>query len=974
MSLLAGEVLRPAPNVVVYTFGRCWRSTGLDIRLPHLMDYAAGVLVLVSLLLLTCVDAHSHSCIHDRIVQTRRERGLPLYSVAHQQYSDSWSSNTSVLSTGRRLQQGSDPNTWAQLRIVINYDQLGTLAGRDCLNAGDVVAVDNPSSPSAVCSDSQQVYQDCYYTCLAADVMNSAKRTALQQAMSTVVTWWERTLLVNPITGNLKLSSNSACGLDGGVNVPSSFSSTGVANADLVLFVTARPTTGSTLAWAVGCERDQWGRAVAGQVNVGPQYVGDSSANNLLLKTLRHEITHVLGFDPSAFDSYRVGSTKQLQPQVTVSIYDSNLGKQVTRVVTPNVMARGAQHFAMDTASFPGIELEDGGGSGTAGSHWEKRLLHNELMTGTISDDSVTSVLTLALLQDSGWYTANFSQADYLLWGAGQGATFVTQRCNKWGAAYFCTSNNSPQCTADRSGLGYCDIVTYNGDLPRNSQYFSQPDVGGRDPYADYCPYVESGNGDTCLSGGSGGDPNLGELTCPNCRCFGSTLAKSGVSRGSGTPSLGCYQTRCLDNSTLQVSAGGNWAQCPTEGGTVTFTGFSGSVTCPPAVSICTVYDALGGCPNSCSQQGNCVNNTCICYDGFQGADCSYGNCPNGCSGNGDCSSSGSCVCRSGYTGIDCSTKVCDSNCAINGGTCVDGVCKFRCSSYQGYTCTNATSLESSLSFCADTIALNNSATYCAPSDPSVLEQLETTTIQTNYDTLLPTGISFINGGDCKKAAKNLACWLSLQRCDSDGVSRLRTCKSACDSYNKACGGRLDCSSSNLQFSSQSESDSRQCTGQPTKQQWWRLGLNPIVFFVLIGVGVSLLICITLAFLRWCCRRRNKARTGRWQADMIPTVHPSLQSETMVRLQTEGQRSSYASPYPPGYAQYPAVYPPQPATAYPLASPQQVYPAQPTYAAPPPPRTPATPALPPYTAPALSVPPPSSSNGPVPLYPSVPAK
>lgn len=41
-------------------------------------------------------------------------------------------------------------------------------------------------------------------------------------------------------------------------------SSEGVSDADLVLLVTTRPTTGNTLAWAVACERDQWGRAIAG--------------------------------------------------------------------------------------------------------------------------------------------------------------------------------------------------------------------------------------------------------------------------------------------------------------------------------------------------------------------------------------------------------------------------------------------------------------------------------------------------------------------------------------------------------------------------------------------------------------------------------------------------------------------------------------------------------------------------------------
>lgn len=47
------------------------------------------------------------------------------------------------------------------------------------------------------------------------------------------------------------------------------YSSEGVADADLVLLVTTRPTTGNTLAWAVACERDQWGRAIAGTFLIG---------------------------------------------------------------------------------------------------------------------------------------------------------------------------------------------------------------------------------------------------------------------------------------------------------------------------------------------------------------------------------------------------------------------------------------------------------------------------------------------------------------------------------------------------------------------------------------------------------------------------------------------------------------------------------------------------------------------------------
>ncbi|KAK9087015.1 hypothetical protein Syun_029409 [Stephania yunnanensis] len=75
------------------------------------------------------------------------------------------------------------------------------------------------------------------------------------------------------ITGNLRLSGYSACGQDGGVQLPREYVEEGVSNADLVLLVTTRPTTGNTLAWAVACERDQWGRAIAGLVNVAPRHL-----------------------------------------------------------------------------------------------------------------------------------------------------------------------------------------------------------------------------------------------------------------------------------------------------------------------------------------------------------------------------------------------------------------------------------------------------------------------------------------------------------------------------------------------------------------------------------------------------------------------------------------------------------------------------------------------------------------------------
>jgi hypothetical protein len=70
-------------------------------------------------------------------------------------------------------------------------------------------------------------------------------------------------------------------------------------------------------------------------------------------------------------------------------------------LVTPKVIDAAREHFGCPT--LEGLELEDYGGAGTQGSHWERRLMMNEYMTGYSSYAPVKSKLTLALLEDSGW-------------------------------------------------------------------------------------------------------------------------------------------------------------------------------------------------------------------------------------------------------------------------------------------------------------------------------------------------------------------------------------------------------------------------------------------------------------------------------------------------------------------------------------------------------------------------------------------
>ena len=71
------------------------------------------------------------------------------------------------------------------------------------------------------------------------------------------------------------------------------------------------------------------------------------------------------------------------------------------------------------------------GGSGTAGSHWEKRLVANEFMNPQVADNPVLfSALTLALFEDTGWYKPNYGAAQHLPWGYKQGKYSKSERCS----------------------------------------------------------------------------------------------------------------------------------------------------------------------------------------------------------------------------------------------------------------------------------------------------------------------------------------------------------------------------------------------------------------------------------------------------------------------------------------------------------------------------------------------------------------
>lgn len=69
---------------------------------------------------------------------------------------------------------------------------------------------------------------------------------------------------------------------------------------------------------------------------------------------------------------------------------------------------------------------------GRVSSHWESRVLQGSIMSAVLGDPSTVRIdpVTLAALQDTGWYTVDLSRVQSLVWGDGK-ETETWRKCTE---------------------------------------------------------------------------------------------------------------------------------------------------------------------------------------------------------------------------------------------------------------------------------------------------------------------------------------------------------------------------------------------------------------------------------------------------------------------------------------------------------------------------------------------------------------
>eukprot|EP01084_Bolivina_argentea_P165407 287368_1 len=419
-------------------------------------------------------------------------------------------------------------------------------------------------------------------------------------------------------------NSETASTLPGGV---------GVSNTDLVIYVTYYSTStcsGNTLAYAGPCALDQYGRPMAGNINICPKFLQGAEAWKEDVQTILHEMSHVTVMSSGLWHEFKDtnGNTMLYSDVVT---YDDDLETRV--IITDKVKTMAQEHFNCDTNVIKGLPLVND----TA--HWHFKWVHSETLTAIIYGAShYFSKFTLALMEDSGWYLPNYEYAEPYYFGWNEGCLFFRQTCiniNTENARFdrnFCDNSLDDGCNADYSAPAFCVISTGN-NIPLKYQYFASDSSKGGPEQANYCPIRDpSGNDYESICWDERGN-NVAYDTAVYSEVWGSS-SRCTVLTGTNGNSGYCLVHNCYGyNATLSQFAG------------VTITVNGENITCLQGED--GIIKNVNGINN---RDLKCPVVDIVCRNGF--GECYFGHYN---------VIDRICVCSPGYTGTDCNTKYDDS-------------------------------------------------------------------------------------------------------------------------------------------------------------------------------------------------------------------------------------------------------------------------------------------------------------------------
>ncbi|XQJ25223.1 GP63, leishmanolysin [Leishmania guyanensis] len=510
--------------------------------------------------------ATPHRCIHDKLQARVRD------SAAHRRMPPSAVSAVGLpyiaLDAADTVARAAD---WGTLRIAVSTADL-TDPDYHCTRVGQRVSN----------------HADEIVTCTAEDVLTEEKRDILvSYLIPQALQLHAERLKVRQVQGSWKVTgmTGDVCGK---FKVPEAHVAKGVSNADFVLYVASVPSEPGVLAWATTCQVFSDDHPAVGVINIPAANIV-SRYDQGTTRTVTHEVAHALGFSSTFFKS--AGIVKSV----------TNLrGKPFAAPVinSSTVVAKAREQYGCPTLEY--LEVEDQGGSGSAGSHLKGRNAKDELMAPASAAGYYTA-LTMAVFEDLGFYQADFAKAEVMPWGRNASCDFLTKKCmenniTQW-PEMFCntTDENALRCPTDRLGLGGCIVLTRTS-VPQYFQYFTDPTLTGLSDFMDYCPTVVPYDDGSCAQRASETSPDMQAFNVFSdaARCLDGAFRPT-ATREDVTYASMCANVKCdtaARTYSVQVRGSSGYVAC-TPGESVELATLSAAfvngsyITCAPYVEVC---------------------------------------------------------------------------------------------------------------------------------------------------------------------------------------------------------------------------------------------------------------------------------------------------------------------------------------------------------------------------------------------------
>lgn len=444
------------------------------------------------------------------------------------------------------------------------------------------------------CNDVGQIRPDFYggvHTCGKQDILTDEKKDIfMHQLIPAARKMHQDRIKVKRLYKQIPVAKMSREDFCGAFSLPDSHIADGVSDADFVVYAAAGPGD-ERPGFGGPCGRLASGRPLVSVIQIGTRFFNQDA---LWERVVAHEMLHGLAFDASTYINRGIiGEVSEVRGKAG----------PLKVVVSTKVLEIARFHFNCPTLSNMELEDEDAtgsSGSGTIGSHWKRRNMAHDLMTAS-GPLTYYTAMTLALLEDLGFYQVNYELAEAMPWGREAGCKFFTDKCVTDGETnyswMFCTEAlNYPTCDADHRLLGFCSIRKYAAPMPSAFQYFVDDTVVGTSgPFMDFCPIVEMRYDSHCLDGEE--DDMPGSVVGANSRCFDITPMRfdddDRFSRIGGI----CAEVLCEDcHYSIRVKGASFYTRC-TPGVKHDLSALSsqfknGSLICPQFSEMCTDHMA----------------------------------------------------------------------------------------------------------------------------------------------------------------------------------------------------------------------------------------------------------------------------------------------------------------------------------------------------------------------------------------------